>query len=154
MESRRDTELRRDLTFITGIMNGDIEIDSQFLGTYQNTSVWVSDSPPPHPPQVENASSTKRKRGSNFSVEKDKLLVAAWLNTSVDVINSNEQTQNTFCQKVWEYFMQYNTSGTTRTVISLLSHWGAISEKTNKFAGCMAQVNAHHQSGITEEDKV
>ena len=50
--------------------------------------------------------------------------------------------------------MQYNTSSTTRTIISLLSRWGAISEKTNKFAGCMAQVNAHHQSGITEEDKV
>ena len=78
----------------------------------------------------------------------------ARLNTSVDTINSNEQTQNTFCQKVWEYFMQYNTSDTTRTVISLLSHWGAISEKTNKFAGCMAQVNALHQSGITEEDKI
>lgn len=50
--------------------------------------------------------------------------------------------------------MQYNTSGTTRTIISLLSRWGAISEKTNMFAGCMAQVNAHRQSGITEEDKV
>ena len=99
MESRRDTELRRDLTFITGIMNGDIEIDSQFLGTSQNTPVSVSDSPPP-PPQVENASSTKGKRGSNFTVEEDKLLMAAWLNTSVDAINSNEQTQNTFRQKV------------------------------------------------------
>ena len=95
MESRRDTELRRDLTFITGIMNGDIEIDSQFLGTSQNTPVSVSDSPPPPPPQVENASSTKGKRGSNFTVEEDKLLVAAWLNTSVDAISSNEQTQNT-----------------------------------------------------------
>ena len=156
MESRRDTELRRDLTFITGIINGDIEIDLQFLGTSQNTPVSVSDSPPPPPPppQVENASSTKGKRGSNFIVEEDKLLVVAWLNTSVDTINSNEQTQNTFHQKVWEYFMQYNTSGTTRTVISLLSRWGTISEKTNKFAGCMAQINALHQSGITEEDKV
>ena len=153
MESRRDTKLRRDLTFITGIMNGDIEINSQFLGTSQNTPVSVSDSPPP-PPQVENTSSTKGKRDSNFTVEEDKLLVAAWLNTSVDAINSNEQTQNTFRQKVWEYFMQYNTSGTTRTVISLLSRWGTISEKTNKFAGCMAQINALHQSGITEEDKV
>ena len=152
MESHRDTELRRDLIFITGIMNGDIEIDSQFLETSQNTPVSVSDSPPP--PQVENASSTKGKRGFNFTVEKDKLLVAAWLNTSVDAINSNEQTQNTFCQKVWEYFMQYNTSGTTRTVISLLSRWGMISEKTNKFVGCMAKVNTHYQSGITEEDKV
>ena len=91
------------------------------METSQNTSMSVSDSPPPPPPQVENASSTKGKRGSNFSVEKDKLLVSTWLNTSVDTINSNEQTQNPSRQKVWEYFMQYNTSGTTRTIISLLS---------------------------------
>ena len=90
MESRRDTELHRDPTFITSIMNGDIKIDSQFLEISQNTPMSVSDSPPPPPLQVENASSTKRKRGSNFSVEEDKLLVAAWLNTSVDAINSNE----------------------------------------------------------------
>ena len=100
MESRKDTKLCRDLTYIMGIMNGDIEIDSQFIGTSQNTPVSVSDSPPPPPPQVENTSSTKGKRGSNFSIEVDKLLVAAWLNTSVDAINSNEQTQNTFCKKV------------------------------------------------------
>ena len=77
IESRRDTELCRDLTYITGIMNEDIEIDSQFFGTSQNTPVSVTDSPPPPPPQVENASSTKGKRGSNFTVEEDKLLVAA-----------------------------------------------------------------------------
>ena len=144
MESCRDTKLCRDLTYITGIINGDIEIDSQFIGTSQNTPVSVSNSPPPPPPQVENASSTKGKRGSKFSIEEDKLLVAAWLNTSVDAINSNEQTQNTFRKKVWEYFMQYNTSSTTRTIVSLISRWGAISEKTNKFARCMAQVNALH----------
>ena len=65
------------------------------IGTSQNTPVFVSDSPPPPPPPppVENASSTKGKRGSNFSIEEDKLLVAAWLNTSVDAINSNEQIQ-------------------------------------------------------------
>ena len=118
MESRRDTELRRDLTYITGIMNVDIEIDSQFIETSQNTTMSVSDSPP----QVENASSTKGKRGSNFSVKEDQLLVSAWFNTSVDAIHSNEQTQNTFRQNVWEYFMQYNTFGTTRLTISLISH--------------------------------
>nr|POE46378.1 glutathione s-transferase t3 [Quercus suber] len=137
-----------------GIMNGDIEIDSQFLGTSQNTPLSVSDSPPPSQPQVENASSTKGKQGTNFSLEEDKLLVVAWLNTSVDAINSNEQTQNTFRKKVWEYFKQNNTFGTTRTIVSLISRWEAISEKTNKFAGCMAQINALHQSGTTEEDKI
>ena len=62
MESRRDTNLCRDLTYITGIMNGDIEIDSQFIGTSQTTPMSVSDSPPPPPPSVENASSTKGKQ--------------------------------------------------------------------------------------------
>ena len=100
MESPRDMELCRDLTYFTDIMNGDIEIDSQLLGTSQNTTMSVSDSPP----QVENASSTKGKRGSNFSVKEDQLLVSAWINTSVDAIHSNEQIQNTFRQKVWEYF--------------------------------------------------
>ena len=42
-------------------MNGDIDIDSQLLGTYQNTPISVSD----YSPQVENASSTKgRSRAS------------------------------------------------------------------------------------------
>ena len=77
MESRKDTELRRNLTYITGIMNGDIKIDSQFIGTSQNIPVSISDSPPLPSPPVENASSTKGKRGSNFSIEEDKLLVAA-----------------------------------------------------------------------------
>lgn len=140
----------RDLPYYTGIMNGDIEIDSQILGTSQNTPVSVSDSPP----EVENASSTKGKRGANFSVEEDQLLVSAWLNTSVDPVSSNEQTQATFRQKVWEYFTQYNKSGNTRTITSLLSRWGLISERTNKFAGCMAKVNALHKSGITEQDQV
>ncbi|KAK7838122.1 glutathione s-transferase t3 [Quercus suber] len=149
-----------NLPYFTGIMNGDIEIDSQFLGTAQNTPLSISDSPPPPQPQpqpqpqVENASSAKGKRGSNFSVEEDKLLVAAWLNSSVDAVSSNEQTSNTFRKKVWVYFQKYNTSGTTRTVVSLLSRWGAISERVNKFAGCMAQASALHQSGTTEEDKV
>ncbi|KAL4632039.1 hypothetical protein ACB092_04G023300 [Castanea dentata] len=97
----------------------------------------VSDSPP----EVENASSTKGKRGANFSVEEDQLLV-------------NEQTQATFRQKVWEYFTQYNKSGNTRTITSLLSHWELVSERTNKFAGCMAKVNALHKSGITEQDHI
>ena len=57
MESRRNTELRRDLTYFTSIMNGDIEIDSQLLGMSQNTPMSVSNSPP----QVENTSSTKGK---------------------------------------------------------------------------------------------
>ncbi|KAL0016624.1 hypothetical protein SO802_003693 [Lithocarpus litseifolius] len=51
-------ESHRDVTY-TGLMNGDIEIDSQFLETSQNIPMSVFDSPP----QVETTSSTKGKRG-------------------------------------------------------------------------------------------
>ena len=85
-------ESQGDLPYYTGIINRDIDIESSLLGTSQNNPMLVSDSPL----EVENASSTKGKRGTNFSVEEDEVLVLAWLNTSVDAIQSNEQTHNTF----------------------------------------------------------
>ena len=85
-------ELQGDLPYYTGILNRDIDIESSLLGTSQNNPMSVSDSPL----EVENASSMKGKRGTNFSVEEDEVLVLAWLNTSVDAIQSNEQTHNTF----------------------------------------------------------
>ena len=50
--------------------------------------------------------------------------------------------------------MQYNTFGTARTAISLISRWAMINKETTKFCGCMVKVNACHQSGITEQDNV
>ena len=85
-------ESQGDLPYYTGIINRDIDIESSLLGTSQNNPISIFDSPP----QVENAFSTKGKWGTNFSVEEDEVLVLAWLNTSVDAIQSNEQTHNTF----------------------------------------------------------
>ncbi|KAK9988070.1 hypothetical protein SO802_028309 [Lithocarpus litseifolius] len=59
-------ESLRHLPYYTGIMNRDIDIDSELLGTSQNIPMSVSNSPP----QVENASSTKGKRGTNFNLAK------------------------------------------------------------------------------------
>ena len=44
-------ESQWDLPYYMGIITGDINIDSQLLGTSQNTPMSVSDSPS----QVENA---------------------------------------------------------------------------------------------------
>ena len=133
-----------DLPYSTSIIQGDIDVDSQLLGISQNNPMSSSDSIP----EVE--SSMKTKDGINFNVDEDKLLGSAWLNTSVNVIHSYERKQNTFHKKVWEYFHNHNTFGTTRTAISLTSHWGMIDRETNKFCGCMAQVKAISQSGMTE----
>ena len=56
-----------------GIINEDIDIDSQLLGTSQNNPMSVSDCPS----QVENTSFMKWKQGTNFSVKEDQVLVSA-----------------------------------------------------------------------------
>ncbi|KAL4593946.1 hypothetical protein ACB092_M005500 [Castanea dentata] len=58
-------------------------------------------------------------QGGNFSVEEDVLLVSTWLNTSVDPMRGNEQKQETFTAKVWQYFCMHNTYGTKRSSSSL-----------------------------------
>nr|XP_023929819.1 glutathione S-transferase T3-like [Quercus suber] len=134
-----------DLPYSTSIIQGNIDVDSQLSGISQNNPMSSSDSTP----EVE--SPKKTKWGVNFSVDEDKLLVSAWLNTSVDAIHSYERKQNTFREKVWKYFHNHNTFGTTRTAISLTNRWGMIDKETNRFCGCMAQVKAISQ---TKQDKI
>ena len=76
-------ESQGDVSYYIGIINGDIDIDSPFLGISQNNLMSFSDSPP----QVENASSKKEKRGSNFSVEEDQLLLSVCLEVYIVVPN-------------------------------------------------------------------
>ena len=57
--------------------------------------MYVSNSPP----KVQIVIPKKTKQGNNFSVEEDNLLVLAWLNTSVDVVHSNEQNKRHFVKK-------------------------------------------------------
>ncbi|KAK7856652.1 hypothetical protein CFP56_022154, partial [Quercus suber] len=94
-----------DLPYSTSIIQGNIDVDSQLSGISQNNPMSSSDSTP----EVE--SPKKTKWGVNFSVDEDKLLVSAWLNTSVDAIHSYERKQNTFREKVWKYFHNHNTFG-------------------------------------------
>ena len=143
-------KLQGDVPYYTYIINKDIDIDLPLLGTSQNNPMSFFD----FPPHVENASSKKVKQDSNFSVEEDQLLASAWLNTSVNAIHRNEQTYNIFRQKVWKYFMEHNTSCTTRTAVSLISRWTTINKETNGFCGHMAKVNAIYQSCTTENDKL
>ena len=45
----------------------------------------------------------KSQRTKNFSIEEDKLIVFAWLNTSKDAITGNEQQGGAF----WQIILQY-----------------------------------------------
>ena len=68
----------------------------KFLKKSQNTPVSIQDSSP----ELEIVTPKTATRGGNFSVEKDVLLVSAWLNTSVDPMHDNEQKQEKFIAKV------------------------------------------------------
>ncbi|KAL4596753.1 hypothetical protein ACB092_12G185200 [Castanea dentata] len=105
-------------------------------------------------PKVEIVTSNPTKRGGNFSVDEDFLLISAWLNISVDTMHGTHQRAEKFWEKIWQYFCENNTYGTTRSVSSLSSRWGNISRETSRFAGFMATVEARNQSGATGEDKL
>ena len=45
----------------------------------------------------------KSQRTKNFSVEKDKLIVSAWLNTSKYAVTGNEQQGDAFWQRILQY---------------------------------------------------
>ncbi|KAL4625125.1 hypothetical protein ACB092_05G001600 [Castanea dentata] len=105
-------------------------------------------------PEVEIVTSKTTKRGGNFSINEDNLLVSAWLNISMDAVHGTDQKQETFWQKVWQYFCENDIYGTTRSTSSLSSQWGTINRETSKFAGLMAKVEAQNQSGATNQMKL
>ncbi|KAL4629170.1 hypothetical protein ACB092_05G288800 [Castanea dentata] len=106
------------------------------------------------PPNDEVATSKRKtSRGINFSPEEDKLLVAAWLNTSVDPVYGNEQNKTTFYGKVTKYFKDHKTNS-TRTQTSLTSRWGVINRETVKFCGSLAKIETKNESGTTADDKI
>ena len=63
--------------------------------------------------EVEIVTSNPTKRGGNFSVDEDNLLVFAWLNISMDAMHGTDQRVEKFCEKIWQYFCKKNTYGTT-----------------------------------------
>ena len=132
------------------IIEGDIDIDSPLLGVSQNNPMLISNSSP----EIETITTNKGKRGVNFSVDEDKLLVLAWLNTSLDPTHGNELKQETFRQKIWQYFCNHNAASATRTPISLSSQWRMINKETSRFCGFLASLEGLYQSGTTEQDEV
>ena len=121
-----------------------------FLSGSQNTSMPIQDSLL----EVEIVPLKTTKQGGNFSVGEDNLLVFAWLNTSMYAMHGNEEKQEIFREKVWQYFCENNTFGSTHSSSSLSSRWGTINRETSKFAKFMAKVEAQNQNGVIDQMKV
>ena len=140
----------RNYSSFIDLVRGNINLKDEIFDVTESSPLLVEDSPL----NDEVATSKKKQvRGVNFNVEEDKLLVAAWLNTSVDPVYGNEQHKTTFYGKVAKYFMDYKTDS-TRSVASLTTRWGTINRETVKFVGSLAKIEANNESGTTAHDKV
>ncbi|XP_038706936.1 glutathione S-transferase T3-like isoform X2 [Tripterygium wilfordii] len=94
-------------------------------------------------------------RGGNFSIEEDKNIVSAWLNTSIDSVQGTDQKAKTFWQRIGAtYNANKGPNHIERTDRSLSSRWGAIQLAVNKFCGFLSQIEDSRPSGTTEIDKI
>ena len=83
------------------------------------------------------------------------MIISAWLNISLDVVQGNEQKSKTHWQRVFKFFPEYKPkSCPIRSQNSLMNRWLAIQLATNKFCGCFAHIERLNQSGLTEKNKV
>ncbi|KAL4610320.1 hypothetical protein ACB092_08G042400 [Castanea dentata] len=128
-----------DISRYANILQRDSDFVAPFLSGSQDSEMPIQESVP----EVEIVSSNPSKRGGNFSVDEDNLLVSAWLNISMDAVQGTDQKADTFWEKVWQYFCENNTYRTTRSVSS-----------TSKFAGLLAKIEARNPSGATDQMKL
>ncbi|KAF5441947.1 hypothetical protein F2P56_037113 [Juglans regia] len=93
--------------------------------------------------------------GVSFTVEEDNLIVSGWLNISIDAIMETDQKSTQLWIRIHEYFNTYKKPNwPERSVALLTNRWSTIQKATNKFCGCLAQVESIHPSGTNEQDNI
>lgn len=105
-------------------------MDSSFTqllnhGVY-NDNEEMSSQPPPLSQTQDSTSKMKKGRSKNFTIEEDMLLISAWKNVSLDPIQGNNQTQQTYLSRIASYFNEHKTFTSERTSSSLCNRWSSI----------------------------
>ena len=97
---------------------------------------------------------------TNWTDEEDVLLAESWVGVSNDPIKSNQQSGETFWERIFARFsskMQKRfgeQAASHRTVTAVQNRWSMMNHDINKFVGCLAQVKAVQKSGYIEEDYI
>ncbi|KAG6624250.1 hypothetical protein CIPAW_16G013100 [Carya illinoinensis] len=85
------------------------------------------------------------QRGVSFIVEEDNLLASG----------GTDQKSTQLWIRIYDYFNTYKKPNwPERYVGSLTNRWSTIQKATNKFCGCLTQVESMHPSGNNEQDKI
>jgi len=97
---------------------------------------------------------------TNWTDEEDVFLAESWVGVSNDPIKSNQQTGETFWERIFARFSskmqrRYGEQAAShRTVTAVQNRWSSMNHDINKFVGCLAQVKAVSKSGYGEEDYI
>ncbi|XP_019172012.1 PREDICTED: glutathione S-transferase T3-like [Ipomoea nil] len=85
----------------------------------------------------------------------DMMLCSAWLNISKDAEVGNDQTGNSFWNRVVEFYNLYRSQPEQdkRNKMGLQNRWGRLSHSVSKFAGYYEQILHRRESGLNEADK-
>jgi hypothetical protein len=68
-----------------------------------------------------NGVGKEKRRTRNFNVDEDKLLVSAWLNVSLDLIQGTDQSKSTYWSRIHQYFYANKTFDSDRSQVSLMN---------------------------------
>ena len=151
--------VERKMDFLSDLLNqngvgssADLEWDETQFASPQEDQMVVEEAVV----EVEASPVLKgnKKRTRNFSVQEDNLLVAAWLEISMDAVQGIDQPRATYWERIHDYYHLHKEFDSDRNCNSLTHRWGIILEMVNKFCGWYGQVQRRAQSGTTEQDKV
>ncbi|XP_062184648.1 uncharacterized protein LOC133888425 [Phragmites australis] len=94
------------------------------------------------------------ERGQSYSMKEDLLLVASWLNMSMDPVVGSNQSLGAFWQRIESYFHDNKDFPSTCNKKSLQGRWTFINGMVQKFCGHYARAMHARRSGTTEGEMI
>ncbi|KAE8821458.1 hypothetical protein D1007_00229 [Hordeum vulgare] len=96
----------------------------------------------------------KSNKGKNWSSEEDKILIAAWGNTSLDSVGT-DQNRDAYWARISEYYNSHKMSSwPERNANAINCSYTLINKETARFRGCLQQILNREESGRTIEEKL
>ncbi|XP_044346456.1 glutathione S-transferase T3-like [Triticum aestivum] len=95
----------------------------------------------------------KSNKGKNWSSDEDKVLIAAWANTSLDIVGT-DQNRDAYWDRISEYYNTHKESSwPERNANAINCRYTTINRETSKFCGCLQQILNREESGRTIQEK-
>ncbi|KAE8776912.1 hypothetical protein D1007_50407 [Hordeum vulgare] len=95
----------------------------------------------------------KSNKGKNWSSEEDNILIAAWGNTRLDSVGT-DQNRDAYWDRISEYYNSHKMSSwPERNANAINCRYTLINKETARFCGCLQQILNREESGRTIEEK-